>query len=59
MQTSSVDMNDKIDFIFLMTQIQTRNLKVQNFLFKINWSVLLTVSFCDNRCANTKLNIFR
>lgn len=34
----------KIDFIFLMIQIQTRNLKLQNIFFSIDWNVLLTVS---------------
>lgn len=34
----------KIDFIFLITQIESRNLQIQNDLFKINWNVLLAVS---------------
>lgn len=34
----------KIDFIYLMTQIRSRNLNIQNKFFKLNWNVFLSVS---------------
>lgn len=34
----------KIDFIFFVTQMRSRNLQIQNDFFKINWNVLLAVS---------------
>lgn len=35
----------KLDFVFLMTQIRSRNLKFQNILFKIDWNILVVVRF--------------
>ena len=34
----------KIDFVFFMSQIRSRNLNVQNIFFKINWRTLMAVS---------------
>lgn len=36
--------NDRADFQYFLSQIQTRNLNLQNIFFNINWSVLLAVS---------------
>ena len=36
--------SEKIDFIFFMSQARSRDFDIQNDLFKINWSVLVTVS---------------
>lgn len=41
---SKCDLLQKVDFLFFMAQIKSRNLNVQNFMFKINWNVLLCVS---------------
>jgi hypothetical protein len=38
------DKDQKVDLVYLSMQMRMRNLKVQNFLFNINWSTLLTVS---------------
>lgn len=35
----------KTNFVYFMTQIKSRNLDFQNILFKINWSVFVSVSF--------------
>lgn len=34
-----IDDSKKIDFIFFNTQVQSRNMSVQNDLFKINWNI--------------------
>lgn len=39
--------NDKLDFIYLMSHLRSRNLNVENFLFVINWKILLAVSETD------------
>lgn len=36
--------SEKINFMYLMSQLRSRNLNLENVLFKINWNVLLTVS---------------
>ena len=41
--TTELNEAQKVDFIFSMTQIRSRNLNIQNIFFKINWNVLLTV----------------
>lgn len=35
--------SQNIDFVHFDAQIRSRNLNIQNFLFKINWHVFLTV----------------
>lgn len=35
----------KLELIYLMTKIKSRNVKLQNFLFVIDWNILLAVSF--------------
>lgn len=44
MNESVFNEDQKIDFMFFITQVRARNLNVQNMFFKINWNVLLTVS---------------
>lgn len=47
MNGSSVSESQKIDFIFFMTQIRSRNLNIENDLFTINWRLTLGVSFAN------------
>lgn len=42
-QSSELDQSHENALVFLMTHIRARNLNVQNFLFMINWNILLTV----------------
>lgn len=35
--------SEKINFLYFMSQLQARNVNLENALFKINWNVLLTV----------------
>lgn len=35
----------KLNFVYVMTQVKARNISVQNFLFKIDWTVVLGVGF--------------
>lgn len=42
--------SDKIDFMHFVAQIRTRNLDVENFLFKINWNAFMTVSLLLKFC---------
>lgn len=41
---SESDYERYLDFKKFLTQIQTRNLNIQNVFFKINWNVFLTVN---------------
>lgn len=41
---SLTNQDGKVEFILLMTQIQLRNLNLQNCFFTIDWRVLLAVS---------------
>lgn len=41
---SELNENQKIDYIYLMTQIRSRNLNIQNIFFNLNWNVFLAVS---------------
>lgn len=38
------DQKQKTDFLFLQSQVRSRNVNVENFLFTINWNILLSVS---------------
>lgn len=38
----------KIDFVHFMALIRSRNLNIENFLFKINWNVFMIVSLNIN-----------
>lgn len=42
---SELSESQKNDFVYCMTQVKSRCLSIQNFLFKIDWNVLLAVSF--------------
>lgn len=44
MNKFSFDKDQKAELVFVLTQMRSRNLKVENFLFVINWNSLLTVS---------------
>jgi hypothetical protein len=44
MNTKQLLNEEKLNLMFLMSQVQSRNLCIQNEIFKINWNVLLTVS---------------
>jgi hypothetical protein len=53
----NLDEMQKLDLVCFMTQIKSRDLNLQNDLFRINWSVLMTVSFEKKRKPMT-LNWF-
>lgn len=36
--------SEKINFLFFMSQLQARNVNLENVLFKVNWNVLVTVN---------------
>jgi hypothetical protein len=44
MSTKHFSDKEKLNLMFVMSQLRSRNVCIQNTLFKINWSVLLTVS---------------
>ena len=44
MNTKKFCDGEKLDLMFLMSQIQSRKVDIQNMFFTINWNVLLTVS---------------
>lgn len=43
-EISEEDKRRRNDFVYFMTQIKARNVNVQNFMFRINWNVVLAVS---------------
>lgn len=43
MNESHLNDSEKINFLYFMSQLCSRNLHLENALFKINWNVLLTV----------------
>lgn len=42
----------KLNFIYVMTQLKSRSISVENFLFKIDWTVVLAVRVLIKRCVN-------
>lgn len=48
---SDINETQMLEFIYFTAQIRSRNLNIQNFLFVINWNVLLAVSLSlNNNC---------
>lgn len=44
MNDSDYNESQKLEFIYITSHIRTRNVKLQCFLFTINWNILLAVS---------------
>jgi hypothetical protein len=42
-----LSVTEKSNFVFLMSQVKSRNVVVENSFFKVNWSVLVTVRVED------------
>lgn len=42
-EAMNINFCEKIDFIFHMTRVRTRNVNIQNFIFVINWKITLSV----------------
>lgn len=40
---TDVSVIEKVDFVYLMAEIRSRNLNIENIFFKINLKILLTV----------------
>jgi hypothetical protein len=47
MSEGFVHQHQKTDFMFLQSQVRSRNVNVQNFLFSINWRIAMSVSWID------------
>lgn len=49
MVNSEFSDSQKLDLIYFMAQLRARNLKIENILFTLDWSVLVAVSInaCD------------
>lgn len=35
--------SEKLDFIYFMSQLKSRNLKIRNILFELDWNILTAV----------------